>query len=590
MQKKLTWFLTFTALALFAFIFFLERRIPSTAERSAAPRVLPGIEPLNITALEITLAGGGVVRAEQTNGAWLHTKPLYPAHQTAIETFVTNLVQLRSFDRLPQHEIALQGQRHFGLEPPRATVQVETATNKYTFEVGGNAPLTNNVYLRLLPSGEVVLAHADLVQSLPESTNAWRSQRLLQLANIPFDHLHVRHRQRIFELGRNPTNQLWRITRPIPARGDQQQIGTLLDQLARAQVTSFIADGSADLERFGLQTPELEIGFIQGTNRNFAIEFGGAATNLTNQVYARLIGRTNIVTVAEDLVDFLKQPYKAFHDPRLMTFDNLGALNRIEVNFQEQFAVQRQADERWRIGGEDGFFADRELLGEFLSRILALRILDIAKEVPTEADLQELGLQKPLARYAFFERRTNNAPATTNLTAELAFGTNTADRIHVKRSDEPPIYVAELARFLELPRAAYELRERQIWTLSTGNITRVSIISPGATNTAVRAGAAWSGEPVVNEAIGEAVFRLSNLKALRWVPKSTERKRSLNIGTETLELDVKSGGDTQTHRIPLGRQTMRRDVYAEHPDVDSLVFEFPGDIYHLLKQNLPPVR
>ena len=594
MQRNLTWFLTVLALALFAFIYFFERRLPGTAERIRAPRVLAGIQPQDVTALEITLVGGGVVRAEQTNGSWFLTKPLYAAQQSLIETFVTNVVRLRSFERMAQHEVVLQGQKSFGLEPARATVQVETATNRFRFEIGTNTPLTSNLYVRLLPSNEVVLTDADLLQTLPQNTNDWRSENLVQLATLPFDQLQVRAGQRVFEIARNATNMLWQITKPIPARSDQQQVAILFDQIGRAQVGQFVGDGIVDVEKFGLQSPEVELGLSQGTNRLLTVQFGGSSTNETNQVFARLVESTNIVTVSKDLVDFLKQPYKAFHDPRLMTFDNLPALDRVGVKFLGTFGVQRQKDGTWNVEADGSEFpADPELLGEFLSKILSLRILDIAKEVPSEQDLQTLGLQQPVLRYSFHERHTNDAGLVTNvLVSELSFGTNTLDRIYASRSDEAPVYVTEFAKIMDLRRFGYEFRDRQIWNVSTGSVVRVSLVSSNATNTATRAGAAWSSEPLANEAIGEAVFRLSKLKALRWVTQNADRTRSLGIvpGAEVLEVEVKGETGTEVWRIPLGKLTMRRDVYAEHPRIETLIFELPGEIYHLLKQNLPAAK
>ncbi|MGZ8899781.1 MAG: DUF4340 domain-containing protein [Limisphaerales bacterium] len=592
MQKKLTWILTMLAVVLFAFIYFFERKVPGSAERNTPPRLV-AIEPQDVTALEITLPGGGVVRAEQTNGVWFLTKPRYPAEQSIIETFVTNVVRLRRFDKMAQHEVVIEGQKSFGLDPPQATVQVEAATNSIQFDVGGNAPLTSNIYLRLLPSSEVVLTQPDLLQTLPRDTNAWRSKRLLPLANLTFDHLRVRAGQRSFELGRNSTNQLWQITRPIPARADQNQVSALLEVVGRAQVGRFVGDGLTQLDPFGLQMPEIELGLSQGTNRVYTVEFGAAATNDTNQVFARLLGYTNVVTVPRELLDVLKLPYKAFHDPRLFTMEQVSALDRVEVKFLEEFALQRQVDGRWFLGETNRQPVDMELLGEFLTKIFALRILDIAKEVPAEADLQALGLRQPIASFSLFLRVTNSPGNITNvLYSQLSFGTNTAGRIYVSRSDETPVYITEFAKFLELPRFAYELRDRQIWSFATSSVVRVSIASAAGTNSAVRTAAGWLTDPLANEAIGEAVFRMSNLKALRWVAKGEERKQSLGIvpGAEVLEVELKMENGTEVWRIPLGKLTMRRDVYAEHPQTGALIFEFPGEIYHLLKQNLPAAK
>ena len=183
MQQRLTWILTTLALALFAFIYFFERKTPSSADKNAAPRIFTTLEPLRIQAVEITLAGGGIVRAEQTNGNWFLTKPLYPAQQSLVETFVTNVARLRRYDRIAAHEVALQGQKAFGLEPARATVLVETPTNRIRFEIGGPAPLTNNIYLRVEPSAEVVLTQAEVLGSLPKTTNDWERKTAPARAN-----------------------------------------------------------------------------------------------------------------------------------------------------------------------------------------------------------------------------------------------------------------------------------------------------------------------------------------------------------------------------------------------------------------------
>jgi hypothetical protein len=593
MQKNLTWFLVVSAVTLFAFIYFVERKVPGTAERGTAPRLFAAVDPQNVKSLEVTLPEGGTIRAEQTNGHWFLTSPLYAARQSAIEIFVTNLMQLRRFDRLPNHEVALQGQKSFGLEPPRAKVRVQAGTNQIDFEVGGNAPLTNNIYLRTLPSGDVVLTQADLLETLPTTTNDWRSERLLQLSSIPFDRVQLRAGQRVVELAKGATNQTWQIQRPIPARADQNQVAILLDQLARAQVGGFVADGFVPLENYGLQNPEVELALMQGTNRQFTVQFGGNATNQTNHAYARLLGNTNLVTVPRELVEFLKQPYKAFHDPKLLSLENVSALGRIEIRFLEQFSVERRAGGQWMVGGTNGFAADLELLGEFLGKIARMRILDIAKEVPTDLDLQALGISTPVAMYSFYQAPANQTNLEANvLFAALSFGTNTTDRIFVARSDETPVYVTEFAKFLELPRSAYELRDRQIWNVATSAVLRVSLVRGDQTNTAVRAGAQWSDDPIANEGIGEAVIRLANLRALRWVTQVPERKASLGVVSEgeVLEVEVRRENQTEVWRIPLGKLTMRRDVYAEHPFVPSLIFEFPGDIYHLLKQTLPAAK
>ncbi len=592
MQKGLTWFLTVLALALFACIYFVERKVPSSADRQTAARVFPTLTPGDITAIEITFGeGAGVLRAEQTNGTWFLTKPLYPAQQSLIETFATNIARMRRYDGIPPQKVALEGQKSFGLEPPRASVLVETPTNRIRFEIGGAAPLTNNIYVRVEPSAEVLLTQSDVLQSLPRTTNDWRSGKLLPLEQLTFDHVEVRAAQRGFGLGKNPTNNLWQITKPIPARADQNQVAALFEQLGKAQVGRFVADGAVDLEPYNLDAPQTSLVFSQGTNTVFTVQFSGSITNETEQVYARLLGNTNIVTAPRQLVDFLRQPYKAFHDPRLVTIDP-NAVDRILVQSLEKFTLQRQPSGQWTIG--ENVPADWELLAEFLRTAVSMRILDIAKEVPTEADLNALGLQVPRISYSFFEKHTNTAGITTNiLFTEISFGTNLTDRIYVRRSDETPVYITPLAPLLEFPHQSFRMKERTLWNLSTNEIVRITLRSPAGTNTATRINAGWSADAVVNAAIDEAAFRLSQLKVARWVAQGEESLKAAGITPESqeLEVEIKKADSSEVLRIRFGKTALQHNIYGTVPgDQNRVIFEFPGEIYHLLTQNLPAAK
>ncbi len=593
MQKNLTWFLLVVALALFGFIFFFERKVPSTFERSEVPQLLAGIDAKNIDAIEITLGSGGKIRAEETNGTWFLRQPLYPAEQSIVENFITNVLSLHRLDTIAPHEVALQGQKPFGFENPRAKVEIQSDTNRYRFEVGGSAPLTNNVYLRLQPSGEVVLAEGTVVQSIPRSTNDWRSKEIFDFSSIRFDHVQVRAGQRLFEIASNPTNHLWQISKPIPARADQQRIGALLEKLREAQVTQFVADPpGVDLEHYGLQTPEVELALLNGTNRLFSAEFGGSPTNQPGQVYARLIGETNVVLAPREIADYLKQPYKNFHDARLVSL-NPKRLDRILVRSLESFVLQRQENGRWTADEKKMMPVDEELLENFVNTVLSMQIVDIAKEVPSEVDLKAFGLLSPIASFAFFERQTNSSGLLTNiLFTDLTFGTNQVDKIYVRRSDETPIYVTPLALMLQLPRFAFELRERRIWNFPGTNVVKITLSNGTATNSVTRGPAGWNEDAIVNAAMEEAVFRLGQLQARSWVGKGKERLATFAISDSSLKLalEVAQPGGTEKYQVHFGRSGLRHDVYAAirlQEDGEPTIMEFPGELYSSILQAFP---
>jgi hypothetical protein len=592
MQRNLTWILVTAALCLYGFIYFFERRIPSSAERRAPQRVLPIDTAQEIQTIEVVLSPTAVLRAERTNGSWVLTEPRYPARQSALDTLATNLVQLRAFDRLPAHEAKLQDEKSFGLAPPRASLEVTAGSNTVQLEIGGIAPLTSNLYVRLPASGEIVLVNPALLEAVPKNTNDWRTPSLFQLSAREFDRIQLRSGQRSFELARG-TNNVWQISKPVPARADQERVLQLLQVLRSAEATDFVTDAPGpDLERFGLQAPEVEISFSADTNRLYSIQFGGSPTNRTNQAFAMLLGQTNIVLAPRNLAEYLKQPYKAYHDPRLVTIMP-GALDRIKVQAREEFTLQRQPQGNWNVEDKTKMPVDRELFGKFVATANSLQIVDIVKEVPTETDLKTLGFIPPIASYSFFQKLTNQAGITTNiLFTDVTFGRPQADKIHVRRSDENPVYLTQLGSLIDLPKRAFELRDRTIWRFSTNALVSIALSNSSGTNLVRRGPNGWNSDTILNAQLDEIAFRLSHLNAQEWVDKGTKRLATFGVTdrTATVGIELSGVGSGEPYSLHFGRETLRRDVYAAitfKGDSEPTIFEFPGDLYQLMLQALP---
>jgi hypothetical protein len=594
MQKSLTWILLAAALGVFGFIYFFEQRLPSARDRAEAPRLFPDVEPAKATEVKVTFASGEILRAEKMDERWILREPTYPAQQTAIENFVTNVASIRKLERIAPHEVALQGAKAFGLEPPGGAVELLSGTNRYSFQIGGRAPLTSNSYARLQPSGEVVLASSEVGDLIPPSVRAWRDPRLVDFGALTFDQLRIRTGTRVFELAKDPTNRTWRIARPVPARADQERIAGLLEALRSARVHRYVADAPGDLERFGLQHPVMALSFLNGTNQRQAIEFGAALTNEPGLIHARLVGHGNVVAIPRQLADLLSQPYKNFHEAQLVSFQP-AALDRVVIDSTEKFALQREPDGRWSgKGGADRVPIDSMLLNRFLTDFLALEILDIAREVPTDADLKSFGLLNPAASYAFFEQLTNAAGIMTNiLFSEVSFGTNQSDRIYARRSDELPVYMASLAQMLALPRRVFELRDRRVWEIPASTIVRVSLSNDAGTNSLERtASGTWSEDVILHEAISEAVLRLAALEAVEWSSKGEQRMATFGMRENSPRLMIETRGveGTSIVSVRFGNATMKRNIYAATTlpgDSEPVIFEFPGILFHSLIQLLP---
>lgn len=579
MNPRQTWSLLFAAGVLFLVIYFLERGRPQTSGL-----LIPQLDPRAIEALDISYATNATaVSLLRTNGQWELRQSRYPAQATPVEQITEQLATLKSYDKIPANDAFIQGLPAFGLEPPVARLILRTATNQLEVQFGKRTPLTNHVYARISGDTSVYVTDATVLQLLPANRDALREKSILHLGKNLFDTLQIRSGQRIVELQRNATNAQWQITRPIPARADQVRVSLLLDQLERSQATAFVSDSpAAEAEKYGLQTPAVELLFLRGSNQVGRLAFGRTLTNEPGLVYAQVPVFSNVVVTTRALAESLNQPYKSFHDARLVHFP-LTNLSRIEIRAFEQFALERDSAQRWQVAATNLFPADQQLVTQFLTNLASLQILDIARELPTETDLKAFGFGKPVATYALFSAQTNASGVSTNiLLTQLEYGSNQVDTIFVRRTDEVPIYVGSLGEMLDLPRRGFELRDRQIWTWQGTNIISVGVSNSTQGITIKRNEKGdWSEDSVTNAALEEMIHRLATVKAGSWVVRGQERLRSYGLAASQFVFTMVDRAGTE-RRISFGNMTMRKDVYAATVlpgETEPVIFEFPGFLY-----------
>jgi hypothetical protein len=581
MNTKSTWILSIAAILMLLYILIFERSRQRGKNESAAPEALQNFDPAAIDKVQVTV-GTNSFEADRAGDGWRLAKPSYPAQKTPIQSLLLKLDELKRSDLIPAKEVMAQGGlKTFGLEPPRAALTLAGKDQKYSIAIGAPTPLTNQMYLQVFGSGDVYVVDSAVASYIPASAALWRNPMLLQFENLTFDTIQIRAGSRVIEIEQDATNKLWHITKPMVARADQEKIAELLQNLRLARVSGFLGDAAgADLDKFGLQTPDTVLSLSKGTNVLSEVGFGRSPANNPSLVIARKMPENALVMVNETLTALLKQPYKTFHESRLLSF-NLGTLDRIEVHSAEAFSlVKSQAG--WQIDGPFKSAADSRLMSDFLGSMTGLEIIDFAKDVPTEADLKKFFLAPPLLSYSLFKTQTNEVGfVTNNLITTVEFGTNDVDRIYVRRTDEAPIYITRYADMLLLPKQAFELRDRTIWNLDQTNIVGLQWVSSAETNTLSRApNTPWTKVDVLNATLSETIFRLSKMKAVSWVSKDQARFKLYGVSEDSPKLIIQAlrNGKVEQLEAAFGKRSPSGNYYASIflPDLGiPAIFEFP---------------
>jgi hypothetical protein len=589
MNPRNTWFWTGIAAALFLFIYCFERHLHQPP--AGPPKVLPAFQPGAVRSLGIIPKGQLEIRADRTNGQWRLTRPFhYPAMAARVDGLLAALGQLTAATCITPEELQeLRGaDEKYGFAPPQTTLILQQGDQEIFVHLGFKTGPGDQMFLQVVGVGEVFVVDTALLKWIPGKADDWRDPNLADLRRLTFDRLVVTNAGRVYELQRNPTNRVWRMMiSGWEPRADSEKVEDALRQLQNLQADQFVSDDpKADLDSFGLQTPDLSLALARGTNPVLVLEFGKSPTNNADQVYARRSDQTTVTTVAKDLLTRWRTPYD-FRDRHLALLTQTP--DEIEIRGQDNFVLQRQPDRTWHVLPQD-FVADPDLVSELITNLSGLKVAEFFKDVVTAPDLPAKGLASPARQFIVKAAATNAVNGPTNLVlVQLDFGTNLEDTVFARRADENSLYTVRLDDFQRLPAASWQLRQRQIWNFSGSDIARIIIHQEGKTREILHRGTnSWSLAPgsqgIINDlALEEVAHRLGNLAAIVWVDRGDQHRAAYGLTPDALHLVIELKDGRQLE-VEFGGTAPSGFPYAlTRIDGESCVFEFPWALYQFVQ-------
>jgi hypothetical protein len=538
MNSKNTWLWLVIAAMLFAAIFVFQHYFHASA--NVVNAILPNLQPQSVTSVQVIPSGALEIRADRTNDGWLLSKPIsYPAQPAAIEALLAALQKLTPATRISAAELREHhaAEADFGFEPPQTSLVIEAGGQRWQLLVGNKTPPGDQIFLRVVGVDGAFVADTDWLKFIPHSGSDWRDSTLVAADENDFDSIVLTNGAKAIELHRDPTNHLWRMLRPLQARADGERITGALQQLQTARITQFVTDDpKADLTAFGLQPADLDLWLGHGTNFSDGLHVGKSTTNDPAQVYAKREGWNAIVTTAKDSLSPWRGTVNDFRDPHLLELT--APVAEIEVHGQNNFTLQRQGSNDWRIAGEK-FPADAASVQAFIKVLADLRVAEFVKDVVTAADLPLYGLAAP-ARQIILRSAIGDSNAVI---AQLSFAVQT-NGIFVRRSDEDFIYSITAEDLNRLPEAGWEFRDRRIWHFTENDVAQITLHQNGQTRTMIHDGAnKWSlaagSQGIINPpALEETAHRLGELTAAGWIARNVTEPEKFGFNTNNLQITV----------------------------------------------------
>jgi hypothetical protein len=585
-----------------AFIVLVEHPLRRQRELQASRLILPGLQPALVTNVEIHPWGRPMIQAVRQNASgqsWRLARPVsYPAQSRSIAALLNVLAKLEWLDRVGEKELSDRpdAQEEFGFAKPRFTLLLQGSGPDRRLEIGDWGAFNDRVFLQIVGNNAIFEADAGFLQWLPSDKNAWRDPSLLSLTNLSFQTLRVRAAGKEFDLERDATNHLWFMRKPLfSARADTPKINSLLNELQRALVTSYVTDDpQADPDAYGLQnsdtTPELALSFLNGTNVVAGLQAGRSPVHDPDFVYARRDDPGNIVLVAREPLKPWLAPYTSFLDQHFISLSP-SLIESIAVQGDDAFTVSKQTNGQWLVAAGKSFAADATLMDFWLATFTNMPA-EIAKAVVT--DFSDYGLSHPFLQYKV--RFSPRAGAQTE--ARIEFGVNQAGKAFERRLDEDFVNTVNREDLDRLPRVSWQLRDRQVWSFESSNVVSVTIHQLGGALKYLRDPEGnWTCAPGYNSQVAinspgmeECVLRMGRLRAIYWDGVGGEHMDRFGFDktAHEVEFEVKHSATNEIFRIQFGSRSPYLHPYASVVrDGQRLIFEFPADIYgNLVEPNL----
>ncbi len=596
MKRHTTQWLVGVALVLGLFILLFERD-PRSPERRRleAARLLPGLDPARLHRLEIRSGTNRPVVLERGTNTWFFRAPLlYPARPEPVERFLQLLAETPRRAHISAGEVLRQTNAlaAFGLVPPALVLKLDGEDGPLTLHLSRPASVGGQVFVQVVGRDGLQAVDAALLTAVPASFDAWRDPTLVNLSRLAFDRLEVRPLTNGFEALRDPATRLWTLNKPLPIRANAALLEHLLQELDLLRVVRFAADPPlTEPEQFGLAPPARELVFARGTNELLRLQLGRPPPEQPDLLPVWLSSFSNVVLVPGAPLRPWFDGFTNFCDRRLMIFDP-DQVRRIEGRADEAFALTRGPGEDWRIVEPYPAPADRVLVLEALAEMAALEFLGFEREVAT--DFAPYGLDPPRRQYVLLGAATN-ATAPAPVLARVDYGRPAGYRFYARRALENSVVLA--LDPVRLPRAAYQLRDRRLWNVSTNDLAAITIRARGRERKLVRLGpmqwaaAEGSGPPPNSITLEEAAYRLGQLRAERWVAQGADALPGYGIvsGGHEVTLELRGAPPEPPYRVRFGRRAASGRTYAavtlpEPPG--TVVFECPAAIYEFVLSDL----
>ena len=594
-----------------AYFLFFQQSPENTSTRETPPihRVY-GITREKVEQMEVTFSDTAyqdMKLVKDPAGNWQLKSPFHAdADSEHVNQMLDNILNKRVKQTLEVTALA-----QYGLDTPSITLSLwtEQTSPAAVFSIGKKA-INFSVYVKEKSESHIFLIESSALDDLTKAPTDLRERSVIKfnterVSNIRLASRNIGGTSQPSILNCEKRNGTWRITHPIDAKADAQEIENLLSELRLLKVSTFEADQAAadspeQLEKTGLDPPRIQIQLTEGNN-TYALDIGAEVppeTGMPRRVYVKSGHQHTIYTVSDDIHTLLNRSVFELRDKRIIDFQRTDT-NRIVIRIkrnqdQETTVCTKNLDNIWELQTPTGrgwvtqpVRADAEAVDDLL---FGVDSLEAAAFVNTPAtNLASYGLAAPSIEVTFTQRGEEKP-------AVLRVGDSTKDgTVYVKsdRSDQ----VARVKRGLidKIALGAAWLRDKQILNFHIDDAIRLTWHGEESL-TCQRLGTNWRlTAPVKEEAnnaeVNAIIYELDDLMTdtfVRSEPALTDAVTGFSNPQLQITVELRN---RKVYTLQVGNPTAASGrFYARLQHEPHLIFLLSAELVPKLKTTLTRLR
>jgi hypothetical protein len=389
MSAKKLIVLTALVVALFAFVVFFERKMPTTAERQQKGDLVWDLPEERIESVRLERPGGIVELVRSGTSSWRLARPdSYPADGFAASDLVSQLARLKRAGG----DASEARPEDYGLKAPSAKATIVWKDDpksakklSRTVEFGIEIPGTDATAARVAGSDAVLFVPTSIASAVKKGADEFKSKEVFGSPASDASRLDVdRGRGR---LSFAKKDGIWWIRQPLADLAESDPVEKLVGALTALRVLEFVPSPPGQgLASLGLAPPLFHVVLADAKGPGVSVDFGATRSD-GNSIYARR--ENQVFTIASTVVEDLSREAEVFREPRLLRFDR-GSVSEVDGTFAHSSYSFARKEGGWSLSGRT---VTAPPLDDLLSAILDLK----SKSFLDEAASKALASREPAA-------------------------------------------------------------------------------------------------------------------------------------------------------------------------------------------------